>query len=194
MELPYLRPTDTGHPPLANKDGLTYCSGSYLLRLYGFTSRCRNRPCASYRLEMLSHMVSTRAPRTARYFNPYCIHIRKRIPRKDGACRSNDPVLSHVWLCGLDGWSPVQSRLGGFRALKKTPEAPYTTKVNYRYFTLAHRSVTRDSWTYPVAQACARVKLYAAWKVLAETHGRPTALQTADRTSREAQQSTRGSS
>jgi hypothetical protein len=24
------------------------------------------------------------------------------------------------------------TRLGGFRALKKTPEAPYTTKVNYR--------------------------------------------------------------
>jgi len=24
------------------------------------------------------------------------------------------------------------TRLGGFKALKKTPEAPYTTKVNYR--------------------------------------------------------------
>jgi hypothetical protein len=35
-----------------------------------------------------------------------------------------------VWqLCGLDGWSPA-TRLGGFRALKKTTEAPYTTKVN----------------------------------------------------------------
>ena len=36
---------------------------------------------------------------------------------------------SVVWLCGLYGWSGQSStRLGGVRALKKTPEAPYTTK------------------------------------------------------------------
>jgi hypothetical protein len=27
-------------------------------------------------------------------------------------------------------WVESSTRLGGFRALKKTPEAPYTTKVN----------------------------------------------------------------
>jgi hypothetical protein len=32
--------------------------------------------------------------------------------------------------------------LGGFRALKKTPEAPYTTKVNYRDHT--SRGTTQD--------------------------------------------------
>jgi len=29
-------------------------------------------------------------------------------------------------------WVESSTRLGSFRALKKTPEAPYTTKVNYR--------------------------------------------------------------
>ena len=37
---------------------------------------------------------------------------------------------SVVWLCGL--WVESSTRLGGFRALKKTPDAPYTTKVNNR--------------------------------------------------------------
>jgi hypothetical protein len=29
-------------------------------------------------------------------------------------------------------WVESSTRLGGFRALKKTTEAPHTTKVNYR--------------------------------------------------------------
>jgi hypothetical protein len=43
-------------------------------------------------------------------------------------CVSVDPVLSGcvVYMGG------VSTRLGGFRALKKTTEAPYTTKVNNR--------------------------------------------------------------
>jgi hypothetical protein len=32
-------------------------------------------------------------------------------------------------------WLESSTRLGGFRALKKTTEAPYTTKVNYRMCT-----------------------------------------------------------
>jgi hypothetical protein len=32
-------------------------------------------------------------------------------------------------------WLESSTRLDGFRALKKTPEAPYTTKVNYREHT-----------------------------------------------------------
>jgi hypothetical protein len=32
-------------------------------------------------------------------------------------------------------WVESSTRLGGFRALKKTTEAPYTTKVNYREHT-----------------------------------------------------------
>ena len=42
---------------------------------------------------------------------------------------------SVVWLCGLYGRSPVLVQYAPrwlYRALKKTPEAPYTTKVNYR--------------------------------------------------------------
>ena len=42
---------------------------------------------------------------------------------------SVDPVLSGcVVYMGVES----STRLGGFRALKKTPEASYTTKVNYR--------------------------------------------------------------
>jgi hypothetical protein len=44
-----------------------------------------------------------------------------------GACRSTQCCLA-VWT----RWLESSTRLGGFRALKKTPEAPYTTKVNYR--------------------------------------------------------------
>ena len=46
-----------------------------------------------------------------------------------GVCVGRPSV---VWLCGLDGGVESITSLGGFRALKKTPEAPYTTKVNYR--------------------------------------------------------------
>ena len=38
------------------------------------------------------------------------------------------------------------TRLGGFRALKKTPEAPYTTKVNYRE--------PNQSWNHPERFFC----------------------------------------
>ena len=44
-----------------------------------------------------------------------------------GACRSTQCCLA-VW----SRWVESVTRLGGFRALKKTTEAPYTTKVNYR--------------------------------------------------------------
>ena len=44
-----------------------------------------------------------------------------------GACRSTQCCLA-VW----SRWVESSTRIGGFRALKKTPEAPYTTKVNYR--------------------------------------------------------------
>ena len=49
----------------------------------------------------------------------------------DGAvrCVSVDP---QCYLAVLYRWVESSTRLGGFRALKKTPEAPYTTKVNYR--------------------------------------------------------------
>jgi hypothetical protein len=43
-----------------------------------------------------------------------------------GACRSTQCCLA-VW----SRWVESITRLGGFRALKKTTEAPYTTKVNY---------------------------------------------------------------
>ena len=33
--------------------------------------------------------------------------------------------------CVVARWVESSTRLAGFRALKKTPEAPYTTKVNY---------------------------------------------------------------
>ena len=44
-----------------------------------------------------------------------------------GECRSTQCCLA-VW----SKWAESSTRLGGFRALKKTTEAPYTTKVNYR--------------------------------------------------------------
>ena len=46
---------------------------------------------------------------------------------------SVDPVLYGcvVQMGGVQYAAP-HAPLGGFRALKKTPEAPYTTKVNYR--------------------------------------------------------------
>jgi hypothetical protein len=42
-----------------------------------------------------------------------------------GACRPTQCCLA-VW----SRWVESSTRLGGFRALKKTPEAPYTTKVS----------------------------------------------------------------
>jgi hypothetical protein len=42
-----------------------------------------------------------------------------------GACRSTQCCLA-VW----SRWVESSTRLGGFRALKKITEAPYTTKVN----------------------------------------------------------------
>ena len=44
-----------------------------------------------------------------------------------GACRSTQCCLA-VWSRRVES----STRLGGFRALKKTTEAPYTTKVNNR--------------------------------------------------------------
>ena len=44
-----------------------------------------------------------------------------------GACRSTQCCLA-VW----SRWVESITRLGGFISLKKTPEMPYTTKVNYR--------------------------------------------------------------
>ena len=44
-----------------------------------------------------------------------------------GACRSTQCCLAV-----LSRWVESSTRLGGFRALKKTTEAPYTTKVNNR--------------------------------------------------------------
>ena len=44
-----------------------------------------------------------------------------------GECRSTQCCLA-VW----SRWVESSTRLGGFRALKKTPKAPYTTKVNNR--------------------------------------------------------------
>jgi len=55
-----------------------------------------------------------------------------------GACRSTQCCLA-VW----SRWVESGTRLvGGFRALKKTPEAPYTTKVNYREHTSRARGTT----------------------------------------------------
>jgi hypothetical protein len=68
-----------------------------------------------------------------------------------GACRSTQCCLA-VW----SRWLESSTRLGGFRALKKTQEAPYTTKVNYRE--AASRGTTRlGRWW------C--VRLYLAWSV-----------------------------
>jgi hypothetical protein len=47
-----------------------------------------------------------------------------------GECRSTQCCLA-VW----SRWVESSTRLGGLRALKKTPEVPYTTKVNYRKHT-----------------------------------------------------------
>jgi hypothetical protein len=46
---------------------------------------------------------------------------------KYGACRSTQCCLA-VW----SRWLESSTRLGGFRALKQTTEAPYTTTVNNR--------------------------------------------------------------
>ena len=54
-----------------------------------------------------------------------------------GACRSTQCCLA-VW----SRWVESSTRLGGFRALKKTTVAPYTTKVNYRSRT--SRGPTRE--------------------------------------------------
>jgi hypothetical protein len=45
-----------------------------------------------------------------------------------GACRSTLQCCLAMW----SRWVESSTRLGGFRALKKTTEAPYTTKVNNR--------------------------------------------------------------
>ena len=47
-------------------------------------------------------------------------------------CVSVDPH-GCVWF----RWVESSARLGGFKALRKTPEAPYTTKVNNRETTSA---------------------------------------------------------
>ena len=44
-----------------------------------------------------------------------------------GACRSTQCCVA-VW----PRWVESSTRLGGFEGLKKTLEAPHTTKVNYR--------------------------------------------------------------
>ena len=56
-----------------------------------------------------------------------------------GACRSTQCCLA-VW----SRWVESSTRLGGFKALKKTTEAPYTTKVNYRGPT--SRGTTLAEW------------------------------------------------
>ena len=48
-----------------------------------------------------------------------------------GACRSTQCCMA-VWSRWVESSTLRPTRLGGFRALKKTPEAPYTIKVNYR--------------------------------------------------------------
>ena len=55
-----------------------------------------------------------------------------------GACRSTQCCLA---VCSR--WAESITRLGGFRALKRTTEAPYTTKVNYRE--------AAKSWNHPNA-------------------------------------------
>ena len=45
--------------------------------------------------------------------------------------RPSEQCCLAVW----SRWLESSTRLGGFRALKKTTEAPYTTKVNYRMCT-----------------------------------------------------------
>jgi len=47
------------------------------------------------------------------------------------------------------------TRLGGFRALKKTTEAPYTTKVNYRKCTSRGTTLTMVPETVEGGQATA---------------------------------------
>ena len=47
------------------------------------------------------------------------------------------------------------TRLGGFRALKKTPEAPYTIKVNYRKCTSRGTTLTMVPETVEGGQATA---------------------------------------
>ena len=55
-----------------------------------------------------------------------------------GACRSTQCCLA-AW----SRWLESITRLGGFRALKKTTEAPYTTKVNYR------KPTRYQPWNHP---------------------------------------------
>jgi hypothetical protein len=62
-------------------------------------------------------------------------------------CRSTQCCLA-VWSI----WVESSTRLGGFRALKKTTEAPYTTKVNNRErttrgTTLAHTVVCASRYS-----------------------------------------------
>ena len=49
-----------------------------------------------------------------------------------------------VAVCGLDRWLESATCRVGFRALKKTLEAPYTTKVNNRVHTTA--------WNNPITR------------------------------------------
>ena len=70
---------------------------------------------------------------------------------------SVDPVLSGcVVYMGVES----STRLGGFRALKKTPEAPYTTKVNYRKPT--SRGTTRHLEHLERCQCCHFGRVLAA--------------------------------
>ena len=55
--------------------------------------------------------------------------------RPYGACRSTSCCLA-VWC----RWVESSKALGGFRVLKKTSEAPYTTKLNYRIRTTRGRT------------------------------------------------------
>ena len=50
----------------------------------------------------------------------------------DGAVRCVSVETTQCCLAVWSRWVESSTRLGGFRALKKTTEAPYTTKVNNR--------------------------------------------------------------
>ena len=68
---------------------------------------------------------------------------------------SDDPVL-----CGYVAqmrWSESSTSLGGFRSLKKTKEAPYTTKVNYEKLNLYREAVSRGTTLYDRVPCALRV-------------------------------------
>ena len=78
-----------------------------------------------------------------------------------GACRSTQCCLA-VW----SRWVESSTRLGGFRALKKTTEAPYTTKVNNRIHT--SRGTTRVSLrvtrALPSLSKASRCAMTVSWR------------------------------